>query len=132
MELILNLKFVLNLEIKMKTFNKIGAQGDIAFIKISALPEGLIPISLDDGKLIVAHSETGHHHAFDCAVLDNPPVRGFKSDNPMKLWLDVQVETVLEHYKTFDKHESVLFTPGFYEIRRQREHTPEGFRRVQD
>ncbi len=116
----------------MKTFNKFGAQGDIAFRKIDKLPDGLVAHNPENGKLIVAHSETGHHHAFECAVLDRPAVLGFKSDNPMKLWLDVQVETVLKHFKTFDQHESVLFTPGFYEISRQREHTPAGFRRGQD
>ncbi len=116
----------------MKTFNKMGAQGDIVFVKIDELPGGLVPHLAEAGKLVVAHSETGHHHAFNCAVLERPAVRGFKSDDPMKLWLDVQVETVLEHYKAFDKHESVLFTPGFYEIRRQRELTPKGLRRVQD
>ena len=38
----------------------------------------------------------------------------------------------LEHLREFDKHEPILFEPGVYHVRRQREYTPEGFRRVED
>lgn len=115
----------------MKEFNKMGAQGDICFMRIEKLPDGLIEQPPVDGKIVVAHSETGHHHAME--LLENPQVRAFVSpDSPMKLWLDVQVDTVLKHFKTYDIHESVMFRKGLYEIRRQRENTPKGLRKVQD
>jgi hypothetical protein len=31
-----------------------------------------------------------------------------------------------------DRRPSILFAPGVYHVRRQREYTPEGFRRVED
>ena len=38
----------------------------------------------------------------------------------------------LEHERSFDTHETIEFSPGTYRIRRQREHTPEGYRRAAD
>lgn len=37
-----------------------------------------------------------------------------------------------ERERSFDTHESILLKGGTYEIRRQREYTPEGWRRVED
>ena len=40
-------------------------QGDVMIERIAALPSGLKPASLEQGKVILAHGEvTGHHHAF--------------------------------------------------------------------
>jgi len=39
---------------------------------------------------------------------------------------------VLEHHRSFDTHEALEIKPGIYEIRRQREYTPQGFRRAAD
>ena len=36
------------------------------------------------------------------------------------------------HLRGFDTHETVHLSPGLYEIRRQREYTPEGYRRAAD
>jgi hypothetical protein len=44
----------------------------------------------------------------------------------------IEKPTSLDHKRTFDTHESILFEPGNYKVRRQREYTPEGFRRVED
>ena len=38
----------------------------------------------------------------------------------------------VEHLWPFDTHETIRLTPGKWEIRRQREWSPEGWRRVED
>lgn len=118
----------------MKTFTHTAAQGDVLFRRAEKLPDGVTPVATIDGKLIITHSETGHHHAM---VLDRkrsktPSVEMFSTDNPLIAWLRVNRPTVLEHLRPHDTHAPILFQPGVYEVRRQREYVPEGFRRVAD
>ena len=116
----------------MKTFKSACAQGDVLIRKIDELPAGLKPVSQQNGEVIVTHSETGHHHVM---VLDRGPepnVRMWTGDNPLMAWLEVSRPTSLDHKRPHDTHESIMFDPGVYEIRRQREHTPDGWRQVQD
>lgn len=47
-------------------------------------------------------------------------------------YLRVSGETTLEHLRDFDTHEPLSLPPGNYEVRRQREYTPEGWRQVAD
>lgn len=117
----------------MRTFKTIAAQGDLMIRRIEALPNGITPMKTENGLYIVAHSETGHHHA----IADKPNVRVFESADPMVSYLEVveatdKAETLLEHLRSFDTHETISISSGFYEIRRQREYTPEGWRKVQD
>ena len=56
----------------------------------------------------------------------------YGTDNPLVSWLQVNRSTALDHLRPHDTHESIMFEPGIYEVRRQREYTPEGFRRVED
>lgn len=118
----------------MKTFSRIAAQGDVLFRRVSDIPPSARAVAAECGELIVTHSETGHHHVM---VLDRktdvPAVEMFNSaDNPLLAWLRVNRPTALEHRRPHDTHESIMFEPGVYEVRRQREHTPEGWRQVQD
>ena len=48
----------------MKTFENIAAQGDFLIIRIDSLPssEEIETFDAENGKYIVAHSETGHNH----------------------------------------------------------------------
>ena len=112
----------------MKTFHQQAAQGDILLRKIDALPEDLTPAKAVDDKYIVAHSETGHHHVVpqaDCMLYE-------AANDPMIMYLVVNNDTVLEHLRSFDTHDPIKIGKGNYEIRRQREYTPEGWRRVAD
>lgn len=118
----------------MKTFQKMAAQGDVCFVRRDKLPSGLVPMAAVDGRIIVTHSETGHDHVMvlDRAV-DTPAVRMYSdATNPLIAWLEVNRPTALEHMRPHDTHAPILFGPGIYEVRRQREYTPEGFRRVED
>lgn len=125
----------------MKTFTHQAAQGDMLITRISALPKNAKPLEAEAGKFILAHSETGHHHS----VKARPGVEFYANDNdPFIAYLvvDNTVEAFIEHERSFDTHETIsLKAPDkveakenkrVYEIRRQREYTPEGFRRARD
>ncbi len=113
----------------MKTFNTICAQGDIYIRRIDTpIPANAVIVPPENGKVIVTHSETGHHHvmAADSVTMYRLP------DSIMDCLLVVKDATALEHLREFDTHEPILFEPGTYQVRRQREYSPEGWRRVED
>lgn len=117
----------------MKTFPNMAAQGDLLIRRISEIPQGVKLVEADKGVYVVAHSETGHNHVIEAGS----SVELFSDGNPMISYLRVvescdAVETVIKHLRSFDTHEPILIPPGIYEIRRQREYTPEGWRRVED
>lgn len=118
----------------MRTFTKICAQGDVLFRRIEAIPTDATPVSSKGGRVVVTHSETGHDHVMLLdREADAPSVEMFQDkDNPLLAWIKVNRPTSLDHLRPHDTHESILFAPGIYEVRRQREHTPEGWRQVQD
>lgn len=112
----------------MKTFDKVCAQGDIYITRIDKLPAGVVHIAPEGGRIIVTHSETGHHH-----VMLAERTKAYKlPDSIMDIFLTVEQGDTLEHLRPHDTHESIAFGPGFYYVRRQREYVPEGFRRVED
>lgn len=112
----------------MKTFKNICAQGDVLIRRVNNVPSGTKPVAAEHGVIIVTHSETGHHH-----VMDADRVELFQSpDNPLLAWIKVKRPATLTHKRPHDTHEAIKFEPGIYEVRRQREYTPEGFRRVAD
>lgn len=116
----------------MKTFKNQAAQGDFLAVRINEIPDNVERIAIENGKLIVAHSETGHNHV---AVLERPDsVEAYKPKDMdlYKIFLLVKDPTPVEHQRSFDTHETLLIPPGKWEIRRQREYTLEGFRRAQD
>jgi len=89
------------------------------------------------GPLVVAHSETGHHHSIADAAVAHFEVPG----DPLVCYLQLEggadfgggVDVV--HHRAWDTHETIrlLGQPGdVWQVRRQREHTPEGWRRVED
>lgn len=117
----------------MKTFKNQAAQGDLLLRRIDSIPANARPFAPENGNFIVAHSETGHHHV----IAARPNVSVFVTDDPMVSYLQVleatdATETLLEHLRSFDTHETIIIPAGNYEIRRQREYTPEGWRRVAD
>lgn len=113
----------------VRTFENQYPQGDVFLRRIDALPEGLVQVKAEDGRYVVAHSETGHHHAIaasnDVQVWSDPK-------DELKLYLAVDNPTVLRHERSFDTHAPVEIGPGLYALHRQREHTPEGWRRAAD
>lgn len=103
------------------------AQGDIYIRRIDKLPDGVVPVEPENGRVIVTHSETGHHH-----VMTVERTRAYRlPDSIMDIFLVTEGDT-LEHLRAFDTHAPIEFDAGVYHVRRQREYTPEGFRRVED
>lgn len=111
----------------MKTFVRCAAQGDVLIRRIDELPMGLTEQAPIDNVHVVAHSETGHHH-----VISAKHARYFVV-NAFVAYLIIEKEAaLLRHMRDFDRHEDVSVEPGIYELRRKREYTSEGFRRVED
>ena len=119
----------------MKTFDLFAAQGDFVIRRIDHIPVGVEEIKPDGGVFIVAHSETQHHH-----VITAERVKAYRpvDDKIFKMFLEIdrlngEEMPAIEHLRSFDTHEALQpSAPGVFEIRRQREYQPEGWRRVQD
>ena len=112
----------------MKRFKLTGAQGDLLLIKTDKVPKGLKELSQLDsqGNYIVAHSETGHHHTVSAKAVK------VWIATQMLMYMEVKKAVELKHHRAFDRHDTLIVPPGMWEIRRQREYTPEGWRRVED
>ena len=112
-------------------FENQAAQGDMLITRISDIPSDATPVTAERGFYILAHSETGHHHA----VKERPEVKMYQAaSDPLTAYLHVlSLDTVIEHQRSFDTHKPLSpKTPGKFKIRRQREAAPEGWRRAQD
>jgi hypothetical protein len=107
----------------MKNFSSNAAQGEISIRKIDELPSGVKPLAAENGKFIIGHSETGHHHTM---TMERAKV--FEATNTpdgMKiLYAILDGEKVLQHERSFDTHEPIQFQPGIYEFRLGREYDP--------
>ena len=103
-------------------------QGDLCIRRIDVIPAGLTAAKAENGVHILAHSETGHHHV----VKERSAQMLIDQTNGLIAYLKVADTTELEHLRNFDTHEPLILPPGKYEIRRQREHVPEGWRRAAD
>lgn len=112
----------------MITFKTVCAQGDVYFRRVDALPAGAVIVPPEKGRVVVAHSETGHDHTMLAERVKQYRI----PDSIMDLFLVVDAPTPLEHHRPHDTHEAIMFEPGIYHVRRQREYVPEGFRRVED
>lgn len=113
----------------MKTFKNMCAQGDILIRRVNEIPAGLALIAVERGRHVLAHSETGHCHV----VLERPEISHY-SFSELISYLSVGGDSpvMLEHERAHDTHETIAIPPGFYELRRQREYIPEGWRRAAD
>lgn len=103
----------------------IAFQGDVAVVRVDSIPSD----ATKRADKIAAHSETGHHHAFDA----NASVWLYSTPDDLIQYMEVKKEpAVLRHLRDTDTHQAWSFPPGAYKIIRQRERAPEGWRRVED
>lgn len=100
-------------------------QGDVLLVAIGRLPSGLEPITREEGRIVLAHGEaTGHAHA-----IDHEAAEFFTARESGRRFLRLPVEGIaLLH----EEHAPVPLPAGLYEVRRQREYTPERIRNVAD
>lgn len=118
----------------MKEIKISGWQGDVMFIRVkkSEVPKDAVERPRA-GPIVVAHSETGHHH-----VINSPDVRLLETADPLVCYLRMEGPSCeVEHLRPFDTHVTRLLVgkktgATFFEVRRQVETTPEGLRMVVD
>lgn len=93
-------------------------QGDVLFVRIDELPEGLTP---REDQIIVEGEVTGHHHKLMTGrVLEAATGQ---------LYLEVLRATQVVH----QEHQPLALEPGYYQVVRQREYVaPELSRLVVD
>lgn len=113
---------------------RMGAQGDVILRRVKTMPKN-VTRNETNGDVIVTHSETGHHHAIKHSGVEMFDVPG----DPLVayLQLDIGVDAAVEHLRPWDTHETLKLlgnkkSKTIWEVRRQREHAPEGWRRVAD
>lgn len=109
----------------MKHFTKIAAQGEITIIRLGDVPKkgsiAGVPLKLENGRFIIGHSETGHHHVLErndgatVHVLDRAP------EGMRILHAILEEPTKLIHQRPHDTHETIMLEPGEYEFRIARE-----------
>lgn len=116
----------------MKTFTRMAAQGDFIIVRVDSIPANVEPMNPENNVYVVAHSETGHNHVMERTNVEAYVPKNTKSVDLYELFLNVKEPTEINHQRSFDTHETLLVPPGKYMVRRQREYTPEGFRRAQD
>lgn len=96
-------------------------QGDILFIKTET---GIPQDTKEQKDGIVAKGEvTGHHHR----IGDGVKAALFVAAN-MSAWIRVKQKTDILH----EEHNTVTLPVGEWEVRRQREYEPGGWRQVKD
>jgi hypothetical protein len=100
-------------------------QGDVLLVAVTAdLPPEAQLVAREHGRVILAHGEaTGHAHAIDHEAAELwalPDTRRF-------LRLPCEGIALLH-----EEHAPIPLPAGLYEVRRQREYTPERIRTVTD
>lgn len=112
----------------MKIVQTIAAQGDVMFLRVFEIPKEA-KAEERKGAVVVAHSETGHHHA-----IDEVGVQLMRLErDPMTCYLRIDaLHADVVHHRPFDTHETLRLGQGNWMVRRQREYSPEGWRRVED
>lgn len=113
-------------------------QGDVALMRVDALPDGCTEVPHDKGRIVLAYGEvTGHAHA----IADHRPelrageiaeaaiarARLWKAPNG-DTFLEVREAVTLRH----EEHTEHIIPPGIYKQPVQTEYTPAELRRVAD
>jgi hypothetical protein len=119
-------------------------QGEASFYPVEWLKEkGLdghpnfslekpVQVKPEGGKLIIAHSETGHHHCID-AVRNKSAHLLIDETNALIGLLKVgETPADLEHLRSDHEHETFRISGGDYIVRYHSQPTPEGWARVVD
>jgi hypothetical protein len=85
--------------------------GEVMIVPVAEIPATATEI-YSGKEYIVGHSETGHHHV---AYGDITMFRPMGADDG-SLFMRVNKDSVLEHRKSFDKHETKSLLKGLYTV----------------
>lgn len=117
---------------KSHTFENCAAQGDVLVSRVDEIPADAVKQEPEGGQYIVAHSETGHHHVIEAENVEYFHAANQGDFDGQVAFLRVHEPVDLRHLRSFDTHAPLHISPGLYRLNRQREYTPEGFRRATD
>lgn len=114
----------------MRKIGNVAAQGDGLFIKVSSIPSTAKLAAAVDGKFVVLHSESGHVHTVERAKAELYEV----ADDAFVAYIRTLGDGAeIVHNRDHDTHETIALEPNtIYQVRRQREYVPEGYRAAQD
>jgi hypothetical protein len=109
-----------------KVYERQVAQGDLLFDRLAELPAGM-KLKQSGKRVIVAHSESGHHH-----VVLSPGAELFEDPgNPLICYLRCEATMQIHHEKMGpDAHPGFWLAAGAWQATRGREITPEGYERA--
>lgn len=109
----------------MKSFTKTAAQGEILITRLGPVPKKAKvsgqPLALEHGKLIIGHSETGHHHVLERNTGASVTVLERAPEGMRILHAILEEPNKLIHERGHDTHETIALEPGEYEFRIARE-----------
>lgn len=121
------------------------AQGEVLIWMTKYAPQSVLdktanlnlaPMKLEEDKLIVGHSETGHHHVLepvDESLRISDVVQGLiDTANDTFMLLSAKEPFQLKHLRSTDTHGAFVFPAGEYIRGIREEQTVEGWRRVAD
>jgi hypothetical protein len=99
-------------------------QGDVLLIEVKGLPNGAKPLPRN-GRIVLAYGEvTGHAHAIADEFANLMEAEGKRY---LRIDSGERVATLVH-----EEHATVEIPPGIYEVRQQREYSPEEIRNVRD
>lgn len=111
---------------------KLAFQGDLGFRRVKELPKNAKEQKLRAGRIVLANPNTGHQHA-----IKGDGLSFFEGSDPLRAYIrfDTTEQADVVHERDYHTHETVRLAVGqgaVIEVLRQREHSPEGWRRVED
>lgn len=118
----------------MKIFD-MQRQGECLFIQVDSFEDNdsdYNQVKSENGNLIVAHSESGHHHVIEIERSKSAELLIHKTNNLIGRLIANDDCTEIKHLRGFDTHETLKLPRGKYVLRYRREYTPEGLRKVRD
>lgn len=97
--------------------------------------KNLSAMKLENGQLILGHSETGHHHVLEAVrpiAIDKAAKALIDSANDTFIELQLFEDCRLVHQRAHDTHGTLVLPAGEYIRGIREEQSPEGWRRVAD
>lgn len=120
------------------------AHGEVTIVPIADIPANHgVAIQPEDGRHVLGHSESGHHHVLDRVKNverfrdpASPEPENIPISAPLRSYLRVLADKVaIKHMKPESnpqRHGDQTIEPGDYLVTTGVEYTPQGLRRVAD